>query len=81
MGTIALAALGSDLVTSVSASIAAMSSIGPGLGAVGPTSHYGELGGPSHIVLSALMLLGRLEFYTLLVLFIPGTWQRWGGHR
>ncbi len=79
IGSLLLAALGHDLLTSVSASLAAMSSIGPGLGAVGPASHYGELGSASHIVLSALMLLGRLEFYTLLVLVIPGTWSRWGG--
>lgn len=81
VGTVLLAALGNDLVTATSAALAAMSSIGPGLGAVGPVSHYGNLGAPAHLVLSALMLLGRLEFYTLLVLFIPATWSRWGGNR
>ncbi len=79
IGTIIIAALGNDLVTSFSASLAAMSSIGPGLGAVGPASHYGDLGTAAHVVLSVLMLLGRLEFYTLLVLVIPSTWQRAGG--
>lgn len=81
LGTILMAALGNDLVTSFSASLAAMSSIGPGLGAVGPASHYGDVGAAAHMVLAALMLLGRLEFYTLLVLVIPSTWQKWGGHR
>jgi trk system potassium uptake protein TrkH len=81
VGTLVLAALGVDLVTSLSAALAALSSIGPGLGAVGPASHYGLMGAPEHLVLSVLMLLGRLEFYTLLVLLIPSTWQRWGGHR
>ncbi len=81
IGSLLLAALGSDLVTAASAALAAMSSIGPGLGQVGPASHYGDLGSAAHIVLVALMLLGRLEFYTLLVLIIPGTWDRWGGHR
>jgi trk system potassium uptake protein TrkH len=80
-GTVALAALGSDLVTAMSAALAAMSSIGPGLADVGPTSNYGSLGDPAHLVLSALMLLGRLEFYTLLVLFLPGVWTRAGGDR
>ncbi|MFQ6047443.1 MAG: TrkH family potassium uptake protein [Gemmatimonadales bacterium] len=80
IGTILLAALGSDLVTALSASLAAMSSIGPGLGAVGPAANYGELSSAAHVLLSVLMLLGRLEFYTLLVLVIPGTWSRWGGH-
>jgi trk system potassium uptake protein TrkH len=58
-----------------------MSSVGPGLGEVGPASHYGHLGQPSQAVLAALMLLGRLEFYTLLVLFLPGAWVRAGGNR
>jgi trk system potassium uptake protein TrkH len=80
-GTVLLAALGSDLVTAASAVLAAMSSIGPGLGAVGPAAHYGHLGDPALLVLSVLMLLGRLEFYTLLVLFLPGLWRRAGGNR
>jgi len=80
-GTIALAALGSDLVTAMSAALAAMSSIGPGLAGVGPAANYGHLGDPALVVLSVLMLLGRLEFYTLLVLFLPGLWVRAGGHR
>ncbi len=80
IGTVLLAALGNDIVTATSASLAAMSSIGPGLGAVGPTGHYGDLGSLAHVILSLLMLLGRLEFYTLLVLVIPGAWSRWGGH-
>lgn len=81
IGTILLAALGLDLVTATSAALAAMSSIGPGLGAVGPAAHYGHLPGAAHVLLSVLMLLGRLEFYTLLVLVIPGGWSRWGGRR
>jgi trk system potassium uptake protein TrkH len=80
IGSLLIAASGHDFVTSVSAALAAMSSIGPGLGEVGPAAHYGHMSSTSHIVLSGLMLLGRLEFYTLLVLVIPGMWSRWGGH-
>lgn len=76
IGAIILAGLGSDLVTSISAALAALSSIGPGLGDVGPASNYGSLSGGAHLTLAALMLLGRLEFYTLLVLLIPETWKR-----
>ena len=79
IGSLLLTFSGHDLVTAMSAALAAMSSIGPGLGAVGPAGHYGDMGSMSHVVLSALMLLGRLEFYTLLVLVIPGTWDPWGG--
>jgi len=80
VGTALLTALGIDLVTALSAALAAMSSIGPGLGAVGPAAHYGDLGTGAQVLLAGLMLLGRLEFYTLLVLVIPGTWDKWGGH-
>jgi len=76
IGAVILAGLGSDLVTAISASIAALSSIGPGLGEVGPVSHYGNLPSAAHVTLAILMLLGRLEFYTLLVLLIPETWKR-----
>ncbi len=76
VGTFILAALGHDLVTALSASLAALSSIGPGLGEVGPAANYGHMGAPALLTLSALMLLGRLEFYTLLVLLIPSTWTR-----
>jgi len=76
VGTVILAAEGNDLVTSLSASLAALSSIGPGLAEVGPASNYGHLSTFSLVTLSGLMLLGRLEFYTLLVLLIPSTWTR-----
>ncbi len=79
IGTAILAALGSDLVTAMSASLAALSSIGPGLGEVGPAGNYAHMSRAALLVLSGLMLLGRLEFYTLLVLLIPSTWAR--GHR
>ncbi len=79
-GTAVLAALGMDFLTATSAALAAMSSIGPGLGAVGPAAHYGDLGAAAHVLLGGLMLLGRLEFYTLLVLFIPSTWDPAGGN-
>ena len=78
-GTVILTALGSDLITALSASLAAISSIGPGLAHVGPLENYAHFSPPALITLSALMLLGRLEFYTLLVLIIPSTWMRAGG--
>lgn len=80
-GTLALTALGQDFLTAVSATVACMSSVGPGLGAVGPAAHYGDIGSAAQLVLAGCMLLGRLEFYTLLVLIMPGAWSPWGGHR
>ena len=51
VGTLILAALGNDLVTSLSASLAALSSIGPGLGEVGPAANYGHMGAPALVTL------------------------------
>ncbi len=81
IGTAILTALGSDLVTATSAAMAALSSIGPGLAEVGPAGNYADLGSAAQLVLSVLMLLGRLEFYTLLVLVMPGAWSSAGGSR
>jgi len=81
MGSLLLAALGNDFITATTAALAAMSSIGPGLGLVGPAAHYGDLGSAAHVVLGGLMLLGRLEFYTLLALILPETWRRAGGNQ
>jgi trk system potassium uptake protein len=71
-----LAATGLDLLTSISAVAASMFNIGPGLGAVGPVDHYGNLPMPAKWVLSMCMLAGRLEFYTVLIIFTPAFWRR-----
>lgn len=75
-GALVLAVLGHDLVTAVGASAAAIGNIGPGLGGVGPVDHYGWMGGASHTVLVFLMLAGRLELFTILLLFHPDLWRR-----
>ncbi len=76
LGTLVLAGLGADLLTATSAALAAISNVGPGLGAVGPESSYAALSDASQVVLTVLMLLGRLEFYALILLILPGTWRR-----
>jgi len=50
--------------------------IGPGLGQVGPDSNYGFLKEPTKVLLSLLMIMGRLEFYAILVLFSPSLWRK-----
>ncbi len=72
----ALAALGVDILTAISAVAASMFNVGPGLGQVGPIESYGTLPQPAKWVLSFCMLAGRLEFYTLLVLFTPTYWRK-----
>lgn len=72
---LALCALGTgDLVTAASASIASLGNIGPGLGDVGATSTYAWLPAPAKCLLTFVMLLGRLELYTVLVLLLPSSY-------
>ena len=66
----------SDLVTSISASAASLSNIGPGLGKVGAAENYAWISGPGKWMLSFLMLAGRLELFSILVLIVPATWRR-----
>jgi len=61
--------------TAMTASLASVCNVGPGLAGVGPTANYGWLSGPSMWVLSLLMLLGRLEVYAVFVLFLPRFWR------
>ena len=74
-GAMALALLGVDLLTSLGASAATVGNIGPGLGNVGPTDNYGWMSDSALVVMSFLMLAGRLEIYTVLLLFHPETWK------
>ena len=76
ISTFALLAMGLDPITSMSATIACLGNIGPGLAKVGPTAHYFHLPYPAKALLSFLMVLGRLEVYPLLLLFLPGFWRK-----
>ncbi len=74
-GTIILTAAGSDILTSLSAVAANMANVGPGLAAVGPMANYGHLPDISKWTLDVCMILGRLEIYTVLVLFTKVFWK------
>jgi trk system potassium uptake protein TrkH len=71
-----LAASGVDLLTSFSAVPACMFSVGPGLGSVGPAENYAHLPVFAKWVLAVTMLVGRVEFYTALVIFTPLFWRK-----
>ena len=72
-----LTALGLDLVTAGSSAAAAVSNVGPGLGTiVGPAGTFAPLPDSAKTVLAVAMVLGRLELFTVLVLFDPDFW-RW----
>jgi len=66
---------GQDIVTSLSAVIATLSNIGPGLGNVGPVDNFAGFTGFGKLILSFCMIIGRLEFYTILVILAPDFWK------
>lgn len=70
---ILLVATGLDFETAFSAVAACLNNLGPGLGKV--ASHYADINNPAKWLLCACMLLGRLEIFTLLVLFTPAFWR------
>ncbi|MEJ2755631.1 MAG: potassium transporter TrkG, partial [Gammaproteobacteria bacterium] len=67
-------ATGMDFETGFSAVAASLNNLGPGLGSV--ASHYGDTTNPTKWVLCVAMLLGRLEIFTVQVLFTPTFWQK-----
>ncbi len=74
-GALLLGLLGSDPLTAIGASIATVGNVGPGFGSVGAVDNYGWMSGAELSVLTFLMLVGRLEIYTVLLLFHPETWK------
>jgi len=75
-GVLILTLGGRDLLTSVGATAASLGNIGPGLGLVGPAGNYSFLLGWEKWLLLMLMIIGRLELFTVLVLFLPSGWRR-----
>ena len=71
-----LGLFGLDFLTSVSGAATAIANVGPGLGdIIGPAGTFAPLPDPAKWLLSAAMLLGRLELFTVLVLFLPAFWR------
>ena len=74
--TIALMAFGLDFLTSASGAATALANVGPGLGEIiGPAGNFGSLPDGAKWLLSFGMLLGRLELFTVLILFVPRFWR------
>ena len=76
VSSILLVAFGADGKTASSAVATCMAGIGPGIGTVGPVSNFAHLPDISKMILSFLMLLGRLEIYTVILLFFPNFWRK-----
>lgn len=67
---------GFDFETNFSAMLGCVSNVGPGLGLVGPSCTYADFSMFSKLVLCVGMLLGRLEFFPILILFTPSVWKK-----
>lgn len=74
-GTLILSIVGIDFETSVGATIATLGNIGPGIGGVGPVENYAFFSDFAKWFLSFLMLLGRLELFTILIILSPAFWK------
>ena len=72
-----LSLTGLDFITAISGAATSISNVGPGLGEIiGPNGNFSTLSNPSKWALSAGMILGRLELFAILVLFIPSFWRK-----
>jgi len=67
---------GFDFTTSFTATVACLCNVGPGLGLVGPMGSFAIFSAPVKLLLSLLMLLGRLELFSIVMLFFPEAWRR-----
>ena len=76
LASLALSMMGSDILTAVSAAATTLGNVGPGLGAVGPMDNFAHFPVAAKWILTACMLFGRLEIYTLLVLLFPEFWRK-----
>nr|WP_207740828.1 potassium transporter TrkG [Alkalibacter mobilis] len=74
VGTLLISLEGIDLVSSFSSVAATLNNIGPGFGLVGPTKNFADFSIPAKLLFSFLMLLGRLELFTVLALIVPSRW-------
>jgi trk system potassium uptake protein TrkH len=74
VGTVIMTAIGLDIRSSAGSVITCLGGIGPGIGSVGPASNFAHVPQLGKIFLSFIMILGRLEIYTLLVVLTPSFW-------
>ena len=76
--TALLSISGLDFLTSISGAATSISNVGPGLGEnIGPNGNFSKLSDPSKWILSLAMILGRLEIFAILILFMPSFWRKY----
>jgi trk system potassium uptake protein TrkH len=75
IGTVLIVITGTDVITAASSVAASLGNVGPALGTLGPMSNYAHLPGASKLILSILMIIGRVEIITVFVLFTRSFWK------
>ncbi len=76
IGTVLMVLIGTDIKTASSSVATCMAGIGPGLGTVGPASNFAHIPEVGKIILTFFMLIGRLEIYTVIMIFTPHFWSK-----
>lgn len=73
---IALSFMGLDFPSAIGAAASSLGNVGPALGSLGPVNNYASLSDVAKMFCSFLMLIGRLELFTVLILFTPYFWKK-----
>ncbi len=76
VSVVVLSTLGYGMDTAIGAAAACLGNVGPGIGMVGPAENYAHFPDFGKWFLSFIMLLGRLELFTILILFLPSFWRK-----
>lgn len=76
LGMLAMIPFSADIQTAGSAAIACLSNVGPGFSTVGPLANFSSIPDGGKAILTLLMLIGRLELYTVLAIFMPAFWRK-----
>ncbi len=76
VGTLVLSVLGLEVMSAFTASMSSVGNIGPAFGTFGPTENYAHVPMLGKWVLSIMMMAGRLEIFTVMILFAPAFWRR-----
>jgi len=76
LGTLCMLGMGLDLLSAASSVAATLGNVGPGLGSVGPMASYAHLPTAGKLLLTFMMLIGRLEIFSVLAILTPAFWKR-----
>lgn len=76
VSSLVVTSMGMDFESSIGAVATSLGNVGPGIGSVGPVNNFAHVPAVGKVFLAFLMLLGRLELFTILILFTPYFWKR-----